>query len=219
MDIIRNTKIYLVTNCYGDINKIYIGKTINNSRKNDHKRKYGLDIGFYILEEIKGINRDLWKPRESYWIKYYINLGFNLQNKQLKGGSGVEYHTEDVKNKIKRKKKLNRVRVRKDIEEKKLDIIKQYKEGDGVHIISYKYKCHPDVIKRILRESKIKLRNASESQKSRKDVKEPKRKDLWENINKIKELYLKGNSFTKLGKLFKTSDVQIKNMLKKEKLI
>ena len=154
----KNTKIYLVTNCYDDPTKVYIGKTVNSSRKNDHKRKYGYNINFYILEEIKGTNRDLWKPRESYWIQYYINLGFKLQNKQLNGGSGVEYHTEETINKIKEWNKQNRIRVRKDIEEKKTDIIEQYTDGDGVHIISYKYKCHPDVIKRILRENKIKLR-------------------------------------------------------------
>jgi hypothetical protein len=34
------TKIYLVENCYGDPNKVYIGKTIN-SRELNHKKTYG----------------------------------------------------------------------------------------------------------------------------------------------------------------------------------
>jgi hypothetical protein len=215
--MLRNTKIYLVSGCYGDCKSVYIGKTINNSRKNDHKRKYGYDIEFKILEEIEGTNKNLWKPRESYWIQHYINLGFKVLNKQLKGGSGVEYHTEETKNKIKQWKKENRVRVRKDIEDKKLNIIEQYKSGDGVHIISSQYGCHPDVIKRILRENNIPFRTPSESQKCRKG--EIRRKDLWNNQEKIVNLYLSGNSFEKIGKLFNTSGVQIKLILKQKNIL
>jgi hypothetical protein len=215
--MLRNTKIYLVSGCYGDCKSVYIGKTINKSRKNDHKRKYGYDIEFKILEEIEGTNKNLWKPRESYWIQHYINLGFKVLNKQLKGGSGVEYHTEETKNKIKQWKKENRVRVRKDIEDKKLDIIEQYKSGDGVHIISSQYGCHPDVIKRILRESNTPFRTPSESQKCRKG--EIRRKDLWDNQEKIVNLYLSGNSFEKIGKLFNTSGVQIKLILKQKNIL
>jgi hypothetical protein len=215
--MLRNTKIYLVSGCYGDCKSVYIGKTINKSRKNDHKRKYGYDIEFKILEEIEGTNKNLWKPRESYWIQHYINLGFKVLNKQLKGGSGVEYHTEETKNKIKQWEKENRVRVRKDIEDKKLDIIEQYKSGDGVHIISSQYGCHPDVIKRILRESNTPFRTPSESQKCRKG--EIRRKDLWDNQEKIVNLYLSGNSFEKIGKLFNTSGVQIKLILKQKNIL
>jgi hypothetical protein len=215
--MLRNTKIYLVINCYGDCKSVYVGKTINNSRKNDHKRKYGYDIEFKILEEINGTDKNLWKPRESYWIQHYINLGFKVLNKQLKGGSGVEYHTEETKNKIKQWKKENRVRVRKDIEDKKLNIIEQYKSGDGVHIISSQYGCHPDVIKRILRENNIPFRTPSESQKCRKG--EIRRKDLWDNQEKIVNLYLYGNSFEKIGKLFNTSGVQIKLILKQKNIL
>ena len=160
-NMIKNTKIYLVINCYNDYNKVYIGKTINKSRKNDHKRKYGPNIIFKILEEIKGTNKNLWKPRESYWIQHYLNSGFEVLNKQLKGGSGVEYHSEETKNKIKEWKKQNRIRVRKDIEDKKHDIIKQYISGSGAHIISSQYGCHPDVIKRILRENNVSFRTPS----------------------------------------------------------
>lgn len=198
--------------CYGDHNKVYIGKTINKSRKNDHKRKYGYDINFEILEEIEGTDKNIWKPRESYWIQHYIDLGFEVLNKQLKGGSGVEYHTEETKNKIKEWKKKNRVRVRKDIEDKKDDIIKQYKSGDGVHIISSQYGCHSDVIKRILRENNIPFRTPSESQKCRKG--EKRRKDLWDSKEEIVNLYSSGKTYTEIGRLFNTSDVQIKNIIK-----
>jgi predicted GIY-YIG superfamily endonuclease len=36
------TYIYLVEKCYGDVNKVYIGKSVNpQSRKNQHLKKYG----------------------------------------------------------------------------------------------------------------------------------------------------------------------------------
>jgi hypothetical protein len=107
--------------------------------------------------------------------------------------------------------------VRKDIEDKKLNIIEQYKSGDGVHIISSQYGCHPDVIKRILRESNTPFRTPSESQKCRKG--ERRRKDLWDNQEKIVNLYLSGNSFERIGKLFNTSGVQIKLILKQKNIL
>ena len=212
MNSSKNTKIYLVTYCYNDSNKVYIGKTINESRKNDHKRKYGKEIDFDILEEIEGTSKSLWKPRESYWIQHYLDLGFEVLNKQLCGGSGVDYHTEETIIKIKEWNKNHRPRLRNDIEEKKLEIIEQYKSGNGVHIISSQYDCHPDVIKRILRENNTPFRTPSESQKCRKG--EIRRKDLWGRINEIKLLYSQGKTHTELGKLYNTSSVQIKLMLK-----
>ena len=211
------TKIYLVKGCYGDWNKIYIGKTINKSRKNDHKRKYGYDIDYEILEEIKGVDKKLWKPRETYWINYYVNLGFEILNKQLKGGSGVEFHSQKTKQKISQWRKQNRIRVRKDIESKKDEIIELYLGGLGPHNLGKKFQCHPDVIKRILREGNIKFRTPSESQKCRKG--EKRRKDIWGRISEIKSLYLQGKNYTELGKIFNTSGVQIKKMLKKEGLL
>jgi Mor family transcriptional regulator len=210
----KTTKIYIVKGCYNDWNKVYIGKTINKSRKNDHKRKYGYDIDYEILEEINGVDKKLWKPQETYWINYYINLGFEVLNKQLKGGSGVEFHSLETKQKISQWVKQNRIRVRKDIESKKDEIIKLYLDGLGPHNLGKKFQCHPDVIKRILRESNTQFRTPSESQKCRKG--EKRRKDIWDRIAEIKLLYLKGKNYTELGKTFNTSDVQIKNMLKKE---
>jgi intein-encoded DNA endonuclease-like protein len=107
--------------------------------------------------------------------------------------------------------------VRKDIEAKKIHIIEQYKSGDGVHIISSQYNCHSDVIKRILRENNILLRTPSESQKCRKG--EIRRKDLWDNQEEIVNLYLSGSNFEKIGKLFNTSGVQIKLILKQKNIL
>jgi hypothetical protein len=212
----KNTKIYIVMYCYEDYNKVYIGKTINSTRINDHKRKYGYDINFDILEEIEGTDKNIWKPRESYWIQYYLDLGFEVLNKQLKGGSGVEYHTDETKAKIKEWKKHNRINLRRDVEEKKQSIIEQYNSGDGAHIISSQYDCHPDVIKRILREGNVEFRNPSESQKCRKG--ERRRKDLWDNLDTIMSLYNEGNTYESIGKIFNTSGVQIKLMLKSKNI-
>ena len=78
-----------------------------------------------------------------------------------------------------------------------------------------KYECHPDVIKRILKEGNITLRTKSESQKCRKG--EIRRKDLYARLSEIELLYLQGKNYTQLGKIFNTSDVQIKNLLTKVK--
>ncbi|MBC8303786.1 MAG: hypothetical protein H8E55_49505 [Pelagibacterales bacterium] len=209
----KNTKIYLVKGCYGDWNKVYIGKTINKSRKNDHKRKYGYGIEYEILEEIKGTCRQLWQPREAYWINYYINLDFEVLNKQLKGGSGVEFHNQETKQKISQWRRQNRIRVRRDVESKKEEIIKLYLEGLGPHNLAKEYNCHSDVIKRILKENNIPFRTRSESQKNRKG--EKRRTDLWDNIENIVSLFGSGKSYTYIGKIYNTSDVQIKIMINK----
>tara|TARA_B110000046_G_C12929197_1_gene370696 strand:+ start:260 stop:907 length:648 start_codon:yes stop_codon:yes gene_type:complete len=211
----RNTKIYLVSNCYGDPKKVYIGKTVNSSRKGDHRRKYGKEIDFIILEEIEGTDKNLWKPRETYWIKKYIDLGYNLQNKQKLGGSGVDYHSPQTIQKLKDWRKNNRFRLRQDIEDKKHQIIEEYNKGTGPHNLGKKYECHPDVIKRILKEGNITLRTRSESQKCRKG--EIRRKDLYVRLSEIELLYSQGMNYTQLGKMFNTSDVQIKNLLTKVK--
>ena len=213
--MLKTTKIYLVSNCYGNSKNVYIGKTINKSRKNDHKRKYGKDIEFTILEEIESTDKNLWKPKETYWIQNYIDLGFIVLNKQKTGGSGVEFHTEETIKKIKNWRRKNRHRLRKDVENKREEIIELYKEGKGPHILGRQFNCHPDVIKRILRESNTPLRTKSESQKCRKG--EIRRKDLYDRIDEIKLLFSQGKNYTQLGKMFNTSDVQIKSLINKTK--
>lgn len=97
MDI---TRIYLVTNCFGDPNKIYIGKT-NNSRKNDHKKTYGKDITYDYIDQVESLYSKDWKPLECFWIEYFRQLGFDLQNKN-KGGGGNDFLSLETRNKIKK---------------------------------------------------------------------------------------------------------------------
>lgn len=104
MDI---TKIYLVTNCYGDPNKVYIGKEkLNkgkyNSRKYDHKKTYGDNIIFTYIDEINSLDKEDWKPLECFWINYFKFLGFDVQNKN-EGGGGPTFNSKETIKKISKK--------------------------------------------------------------------------------------------------------------------
>jgi len=102
MDMI--TKIYLVENCYGDPNKVYIGKT-KNSRENPHKQKYGKEIIYTEIDIISSFLYEYWEPLETYWIEQFRQWGFEVMNKRKKGGSGPECWTDEQKLNAKGKKK------------------------------------------------------------------------------------------------------------------
>lgn len=90
------TFIYLVENCYGDSNKVYIGKTIN-SREHAHKKTYGSKIKYTIIDEIESLSRKEWAFLETYWIEQFRQWGFKVVNIRTKGGSGPEFQTEESK--------------------------------------------------------------------------------------------------------------------------
>jgi hypothetical protein len=94
----RITKIYLVENCYGNSNKVYIGKTIN-SRKSNHIKTYGSQIIYTIIDEINSFNRKDWGLFETYWIEQFIAWGFDVVNKNKKGGGGPEFFSQESKDK------------------------------------------------------------------------------------------------------------------------
>jgi hypothetical protein len=91
----ESTKIYIVTNCYGNINDVYVGKT-KNSRKNDHKFHFGSQIEYSEIDEIFSLNKTDWKPLETYWINQFKAWGFNVLNEN-EGGGGPTYHKESSK--------------------------------------------------------------------------------------------------------------------------
>ena len=97
--MIHTTKIYLVTNCYEDPNKVYIGKT-KNSRENNHKKTYGKNITYTYIDEVNSLERKHWGPIESYWIEQFRQWGFEVVNPRKKGGGGPEFQTEGAKKKI-----------------------------------------------------------------------------------------------------------------------
>jgi hypothetical protein len=75
--------IYLVENCYGNSNSVYIGKcTHPGQRKCQHIKKFGSESTFTIIDEVESN----WKPLESYWIHQFKQWGFNMVNKNDGGG-------------------------------------------------------------------------------------------------------------------------------------
>jgi len=92
------TYIYLVENCYGDPNKVYIGKTKNSrSRELDHKKNFGNETIYTIIDKTDSLEYEKWEPLETYWIEQFKSWGFNLINKRKKGGSGPSYRTDEDK--------------------------------------------------------------------------------------------------------------------------
>lgn len=101
---IKITKIYLVTNCNNDPNKVYIGKT-KNSRKYHHQQTYGKNITYDYIDEVKSLSKKDWEPLESYWLEQFKQWGFEVVNKRKIGGSGPEFMTEEICRKISEGKK------------------------------------------------------------------------------------------------------------------
>ena len=99
----NTTQIYLVENCYGDINKVYIGKEKSHQRqgrKNSHQNTFGKDVIFTYIDEAEGWNKENWEPLETYWIEQFRQWGFEIMNKRKKGGSGSDFCTQETKDKI-----------------------------------------------------------------------------------------------------------------------
>jgi hypothetical protein len=111
------TKIYLVENCFGDPNKVYIGKTIN-SRKNNHQQTYGKNIVYNYIDEINSLDYKDWEPLESYWIEQFRQWGFEVMNYNKKGGGGPNKWSDELINSLgnhlrKEKIKNNKERANK----------------------------------------------------------------------------------------------------------
>lgn len=84
------TYIYLVENCYGNPKKVYLGKT-KTSRKGSHRRKYGNNIQYTIIDQIDSWDKKDWKPLETYWIHQFRQWGFEVLNKNDGGGGPITY--------------------------------------------------------------------------------------------------------------------------------
>ena len=76
------SKIYYLHR--GDDVPFYVGETSSKrTRLNKHKQVFGTDVEMKIIKETKN-----WRKWEKYFIEYYTNQGFVLENKN-KGGGGV----------------------------------------------------------------------------------------------------------------------------------
>ena len=89
------TYIYLVENCYGKHNDVYIGKCTHPlTRKSQHLKKYGSDAIFTVIDEVNSLSKYDWKPLESYWIHQFRQWHFNVLNKN-DGGGGPSFRTSE----------------------------------------------------------------------------------------------------------------------------
>lgn len=78
--MINITYIYLVENCYGDSNKVYIGKEKfpkvgKVTRKYNHKKTYGDQIMSTNIDHVDSLLRKDWKPLECFWIEQFRQWG------------------------------------------------------------------------------------------------------------------------------------------------
>lgn len=95
--MINITYIYLVENINNDPFTVYIGQTRHPKQRNKaHKKTYGNDIEYTIIDQINSISKSNWEPIESYWIEQLRYWGFNVINKN-NGGGGPVFHTDEMR--------------------------------------------------------------------------------------------------------------------------
>lgn len=104
---LKKTRIYLVSNCYNDPNKVYVGKEKSHqqsSRKKSHKKTFGNNIIFTYIDECDGWDIKNWGWLENFWIEQFRQWEFKMQNKKGNSG-GPECLSRETKLKISQAKK------------------------------------------------------------------------------------------------------------------
>ena len=181
----------------------YVGKANNIHRRfiahksTSHYRKYhsaiwikgllskGLEPIIKIIENFKYKNKYEWGNRESYWIRCYRKLGFDLTNFTIGGEGGTTYGRLGKKNSPEHIAKTRAGRIGKPV---KRSAVSNEKRANGIR--AYHAKCKEVGIK-IKRqphseETKIKISNANKGK--RKMFSEETRQKLRENIRKVSDL-------------------------------
>ena len=182
------TYIYLVENCYGDPNKVYIGKTKNiANRKYSHKIKFGENINFIIIDQINSINKDDWEPIETKWILHYRKSKYEVLNKN-NGGGGPETHSEETKSKF-RNKKYSEESKKKISESLKGRIISESAKEKISN--SKKGKLRTEEVKKKISESKKNKKFSEEHKLKLRKPKEKKQKKI--KVKKLKEVKILNN--------------------------
>lgn len=94
------TKIYLVTNCYGDPNKVYVGKEKSpqiGKRKYSHINTFGNQIKFNYIDEVIGWNKKFNINKGKYNIKLRKPiLQYDLQGNFIKEWSYTREAVEEL---------------------------------------------------------------------------------------------------------------------------
>jgi hypothetical protein len=128
------TYIYLISNINNESLRSYVGKTKNPIRREyHHKRRFGNQIQFKIIDQIESINSAEWKPLEIKWIRYYEQLGYTLENKN-EGGNGPDKHSNETKFKISKSKQGNTYNLGKKYSDESKNKIKIKKQGQKYNV-------------------------------------------------------------------------------------
>lgn len=130
--MINITYIYFITNIDNNPNKVYIGKSQDIIRRESfHRRRFGYQITFSIIDKINSLERSKWKPLECKWINHYKKLGYEVVNKN-EGGNGVGFHTEQTKDKLRKPKSKEWKQNMKGIRGPQPNMCKPKNHGDKV---------------------------------------------------------------------------------------
>ena len=106
--MINITFIYLIEGIDNFPYKVYIGKTKSpKMREHSHRKIYGDNIVFNVIDSVNSLKYNDWEPLETYWIEQFKQWGFDVINKRKKGGSGPECQTDKAKQKISNANKGN----------------------------------------------------------------------------------------------------------------
>tara|TARA_R110000782_G_scaffold151360_1_gene244047 strand:- start:172 stop:1020 length:849 start_codon:yes stop_codon:yes gene_type:complete len=156
------TFIYLVTNCYNDPNKVYVGKT-KSTRIHQHKKNYGNKINYLIIDEIDSICSKDWKPLECYWIEQFRQWGFDILNKN-KGGGGPSIYSDETRLKVSQSNKkhyiLGSERNKKISVKNKQIIWSEERKVKHSQILKQRDKLPP-----VTEETKLKISQANKGKK------------------------------------------------------
>ncbi len=177
---LKETKIYLITNCYGDPNKVYVGKTTNDSRKNNHSRIFGKQINYGYIDCVDSLSYGKWKPLECYWIEQFRQWGFDVINKN-KGGGGTSSHTKETRLKMLEKSNKNKNQI--------LELYKTKSILEISKLLNLDYTTVKNLLLREKKYEKNKNHKQSESQKEKMKV------IMINKLGKITEQYNKEGEF------------------------
>jgi hypothetical protein len=183
------TKIYLITNCYGNPNKVYIGKT-KNCRFKNHQEKYGEKIEYSYIDEVDSLSYADWEPLESYWIEQFRQWGFEVVNKRKKGGSGPEFQTEEAKTKL--SSSLKGIKHKPHKKHKSWKWSSPSKKGPEYHLYG-KTQSSEHILKRSKTRPEGTGKKISEKLKGKQHTQEAKQKISQKNSVPIIQLDKMGN--------------------------
>jgi len=184
------TQIYLVTNCYGDPNKVYIGKEKSNQsigRENTHKIKFSNEINFCYIDKTQGWDKKDWKPLECFWIEQFRQWGFELQNKN-KGGGGPDFFTSSQKELISKNKTGNLYKLKK----LNLDLVVKLYETKSIQEICNELNITFSPLKKYLIKNELYIKNKNRKGKTQTQKENMSQIMMGKNNKKVYQFSIDG---------------------------